>query len=209
MKARINRIGQVYGSWTILSMTVNRKVKARCICGTEKEIYVGALLIGKSNSCGCQRKNRYKHGGTHTRLYGVWQAIKRRCYMKTIADYKNYGGRGIRMADEWINEFEPFRKWSLENGYKKGLEIDRTNNDGNYEPSNCKWVTHTVNGNNKRNSKFATINGKTQTISQWATESGISRKTIQSRLNYGWEDERLLLSPKLGNNQFTTYGGLN
>lgn len=153
--------------------------------------------------------NRFIHGGTNTKLYGVWQAMKRRCYLKTTADYKNYGGRGITVTQDWIKDFVPFRDWALSNGYKEGLEIDRTNNNGNYEPSNCKWVTHTVNGANKRNNKYATINGETKTITQWALFSGINRKTIVSRIHYGWEDERLLLSPKLGNNQFTIYGGVS
>lgn len=151
-------------------------------------------------------KGNYKHKMADTKMHAKWQSMKRRCYNKNCRDYKNYGSRGISVCDEWL-EFVPFMNWSLENGYSDDLEIDRINNNGNYEPNNCRYVTKKINASNKRNNHYATIKGVTKTITEWAEESGISRKTIQSRIKYGWEDERLILPAKFGNNQYTNYGG--
>lgn len=103
----------------------------------------------RDKSCGCTKgigtKNHFKHGGTNTRLYNIWSHIKGRIFDPKNNRYKNYGGRGITICDEWL-EFIPFRDWSLNNGYTDTLTIDRwPNNDGNYEPSNCRWVTRTEN----------------------------------------------------------------
>ena len=98
--------------------------------------------IGKNNP-------NYKHGFRHTKLYAVWYNMKTRCFNKKVKQYKDYGGRGITICNEWL-EFIPFRDWSLFNGYQEGLEIDREDNDGNYEPSNCRWVTNKENLRNKR-----------------------------------------------------------
>lgn len=116
----------------------------------------------KQKSCGCASgklisKANTTHGsckGQRARLYNTWSNIKSRCCDLSATGYKNYGGRGITICDEWLKSFIPFKEWALNNGYKDNLEIDRTDNDKNYEPGNCQWVTHKKNNRNKRTNKL-------------------------------------------------------
>jgi len=103
----------------------------------------------------------------------------------------NYGGRGIKICDEW-DSYEAFRDWSLANGYEEGLSIDRIDNDGNYEPSNCRWVDAKTQGNNRRSNNNLTYNGDTHTIKEWSEITGINWSTIKERLKQGWTVERAL-----------------
>jgi len=106
-----------------------------------------------NNQNGSMNPN-YKHGGTKTKLFGLWKDIKKRCYNKSRKQYKDYGGRGIIICPEWANDYTKFRDWSLNNGYQEGLEIDRINNDGNYSPENCRFVTKQENIRNSRATKL-------------------------------------------------------
>ena len=116
-----------------------------CDCGNEKDIVMSDVNRGHTRSCGCLHlEKKPKHGLRHTSIYKVWCGINTRCYNKNVEQYKDYGGRGILICDEWKNPLV-FCNWAIENGYKKGLEIDRINNDGNYEPSNCQFITHKEN----------------------------------------------------------------
>lgn len=117
--------------------------------------------------------------------------MKDRCYNPKLKDYKNYGGRGIKVCEEW-HKFENFYEWSMKNGYRDGLEIDRIDVNGDYTPNNCRFVPRLINANNKRNNRFITHNGETLTLSQWANKLGINRKTITSRITYGWSESELL-----------------
>lgn len=110
--------------------------------------------------------------------------MKERCRNSNNPAYHNYGGRGIRVCDEWM-EFEKFYEWSMNNGYQKGLEIDRIENDSNYDPSNCRFVTSQKNANNRRTNHFITINSITKTLSEWSYTSGINRATLRSRVING------------------------
>lgn len=101
------------------------------------------------------------------RLYGVWNNMRHRCYDKKDDSYKNYGGRGIEICNEWLHSFKAFYTWAINNGYKIGLTIDRRDNNGNYEPSNCRWVTMKVQNNNRRDNLYVTINGEKRSISEW------------------------------------------
>lgn len=123
------------------------------------------------------------------KLYSVWRGMKNRCSDKKS---KYYGGKGILVCDEWTNNFNKFYEWALINGYKEGLQIDRINCNGNYEPSNCRWVTPKENSNNKTNNKRYTINGTTKTYSEWAETIGISKCTFSQRIDNGWSGEELL-----------------
>lgn len=126
------------------------------------------------------------------RIYNIYAGIKHRCFNKKSYAYHRYGGRGIKICEEWLNDFTSFYNWALENGYASNLTIDRINNDGNYEPNNCRWVTNQEQRYNTCRSRFITINGKTLTIAQWAKESGLDRKVIERRLQKGITGVKLL-----------------
>lgn len=130
-----------------------------CECGNESIVKTSHLKDGKIQSCGCLEKENLNkisgqvtHGQTKTKLYYVWNSMRMRCRNPKTDNYHNYGGRGITICDEWNQSFEPFYEWAISNGYKQGLTIDRINNDGNYEPSNCRWSTWKQQANNRRNS---------------------------------------------------------
>lgn len=138
-----------------------RYVVCKCDCGTEKEVHDQSLKNGRIKSCGCLTKERTStHGLTNSPIYKVWEAIKSRCYNKNRAAYKDYGGRGITMSAEWKSNFKIFYDWAINNGWQQGLEIDRINNDGNYEPGNCRFVTTKDNSRNRRSVKLTEIKAK-------------------------------------------------
>jgi len=122
--------------------------------------------------------------------------MRYRCGNKNASRYKNYGGRGIKVCPEWRKDFVVFMDWALNNGYKKGLSIDRIDNDGNYEPSNCRWATVKQQNRNARFNRHIAINGVTKSLCEWAEVAGISRKTLQWRVNNGWHPGCLLNKPK-------------
>ena len=134
-----------------------------CTCGIEVIVSARALISGGSRSCGCIRKEKMralhlKHGGTDTRLYLVWRGMIERCYRDRHTGYKYYGARGICVCDEWRADFGSFRDWAMANGYDETAErnectIDRIDVNGNYEPSNCRWVGWSVQQKNKRHSR--------------------------------------------------------
>lgn len=145
-----------FGNWKVLFETSvkgekHRKFQCKCVCGKEREVLMTHLRSGKSKGCGCIGNYKFTHNLSEHPLYFVWLTIKQRCYNKNKPRYKDWGGRGIIMCDEWKNDFKIFYDWSMKNGYEKGLQIDREDNDGNYEPSNCRYVTSKINNNNRRN----------------------------------------------------------
>lgn len=149
-----------------------------------------------------QMQNRHdntKHGYAHKEpLYGVWKSMKARCYNPANNRAQFYLGKGIVVCDEWRNDYEVFRKWAYENGYRKGLSIDRINNDGNYEPSNCRWATARMQTNNQSRNRMLTYNGETFTMSEWAEKLNISYGTINHRVQRGWSMERIVNTPQRG-----------
>lgn len=126
--------------------------------------------------------------GPQPRLYLIWASMKTRCQNPAEPGYRNYGGRGIRVCDEW-QEFEPFLKWAKANGYRKHLSLDRINNNGNYEPTNCRWATREQQSLNTRRNRLLTHKGQTMPAKAWANELGVPYGTILSRLRRGWPDE--------------------
>jgi hypothetical protein len=127
-----------------------------------------------------------------SRIYREWSGMKARCHCSNDKKYKHYGGRGISVCDEWKESFEVFMKWSLENGYTDNLTLDRINVNGNYEPGNCRWITHKEQMNNTRSNRFIEFNGTTMTLSQWSKKTGIGVSTIHARLKSGCSVEDAL-----------------
>lgn len=206
MDRLIDLAGQRFGRWVVVELDVKKKRThwvCRCDCGNVKSVIGGNLRRGKTISCGCHRKEYLKelktiHGQRRTRLFGIWSKMKERCYKPNTKGYKDYGGRGITVCDEWRNDFVAFHRWAMANGYDETLTIERINNNAGYSPDNCKWATRFEQNSNKRNNHYITIDGLSKTVSEWARVSGISRKTIQSRIAYGWNDEDLIKPVKGG-----------
>lgn len=134
--------------------------------------------------------SKVKHGCANTKIYNTWRGMIGRCRSPSNRWYCNYGGRGITVCQEW-QDASTFIQWALMNGWKEGLQIDRINNDGNYEPSNCRFVTRKSNGRNTRNNHLLTHNGITQPIIAWSEQTGVHYGTIQSRLRRGWTPEQI------------------
>lgn len=130
------------------------KFKFQCKCGNIGECFTDRLTSGSVKSCGCEDK-RVKHGFTNDRLYKIWSDMKQRCYNEKRKSFKNYGALGIRVCDEWINNFENFRDWALKNGYEEHLTIERINVKGDYEPNNCDWITIEEQQKNKNWGKYS------------------------------------------------------
>ena len=124
----------------------------------------------------------YEEHNTKNRLYRIWADMKRRCKNSDRPNYKNYGGKGIRVCQEWENSFDSFREWALNNGYSDDLSIDRIDNDGNYEPSNCRWATAKEQANNKRNNLHIKYKGETRTLAQWCEVFGLERNVVAMRI---------------------------
>lgn len=121
--------------------------------------------------------------------------IKERCYNPNCKSFHRYGGRGIKMCDEWLNSFSAFEKWALSNGYKPELQIDRKDNNGHYSPENCKFVTNKENCQHKGNTRYYTLHGKTQNLSQWCEEMQIPYATVLTRIDrYGWDFEKAIMT---------------
>ena len=131
-----------------------RKASFLCFCGNKFENAIVNIKRNHTTSCGCLSSRtkpiNQTHGLSNHKLYGVWNGIKKRCNNKNSKEYKNYGGRGIIMCDEWKDDFKSFYDWALSNGYDEKLTLDRKDNDGNYEPSNCRWETKIIQGRNQR-----------------------------------------------------------
>lgn len=174
-----------------------------CSCGNETYATYTELINGKKRSCGClqneiRRRGNIKHGDCGTRLYRIYKGMKSRCYNPKFPGYKTYGGRGIRVCDEWLNDYKCFREWSLSNNYSDNLSIDRIDNDGNYCPSNCRWATRFVQQNNTSKNKFLTIDGETKTVSEWCRFYNINLHTYHGRIRMGWDPKRAFITPSRG-----------
>ena len=135
--------------------------------------------------------------------YGSYRSMMNRCYREKNCNYNRYGARGIKVCEEWHN-IENFEKWVEENPYFKGATLDRINVDGNYEPSNCRWVTMKKQCNNRSNTLYITYNGETHTISEWAEITGINRSTLNNRYYKGWSIESMLTLTSCQGNQYTS-----
>lgn len=156
MPAPQDLTGQKFGKLTVIrrhpenTKHNNRRWTCLCDCGKETVVAAGNLKKGHTTSCGCSRR---PHGMFGTRLYDTWKNMKDRCFNKKCIGFRDYGGRGITVCSEWLY-FIPFMEWALVNGYADDLQIDRKEVNRNYEPSNCRFVTGTVNNQNKRTTRL-------------------------------------------------------
>lgn len=209
MPAKINLKDKTFGRLTVLEETTRRDKcgsiywKCQCSCVAKTIVYVvGSQLQNKRiQGCGCigveaRAKANTKHGhlrnNNRPKLYSIWVSMRQRCLNPNCVAYKNYGGRGIKICNEWA-VYEEFEKWSVNNGYKKGLQLDRyPNNDGDYMPDNCRWVSHKLNQRNKRGNRLLTYNNETHCVAYWCEEYGITRAVLLNRLKKGWSMEHAL-----------------
>jgi hypothetical protein len=172
-----------------------------CDCGTRRLVTGGNLLGGHSRSCGCATAEsaalRFRtHGQAGTRLHQVWGNMIQRCHNPANERYGYYGGRGIRVCEEW-EDFAMFRDWALKAGYREGLTIERLDNDGDYEPGNCTWTTRQRQARNRRTNRFLTAFGEVKTVADWAEDPRcqVGYYTLHSRLGLGWPSQRAISMP--------------
>lgn len=195
----IDMSGQIIGRLTVITRADKPKPAkthwlCKCDCGNYTVVSRRHLKDHSTISCGCYRKEKKPktHGMKGTRIYRIWSGMKDRCCNPNSKYWKNYGGRGISVCDDWKTSFESFYEWSMDNGYTQELTLDRVNNDGNYEPSNCRWATMKEQSNNKRTNHYLTYKGETHTIQEWGELLGINPRIIHQRIYYNWEIERAL-----------------
>lgn len=204
MQKRIDLKGQTFGKLTVISYAgTNKRGRAMwnciCECGRNTTPSGSDLISGHTKSCGCSRhgehnKKSKKHGGRNTRLYRIWHGMKTRIKNTNCKSWKDYGGRGIEVCEEW-DSFENFRDWAIENGYKDNLTLDRIDNNGNYNPENCRWITQKENDRNKRNNKILEYRGEKKTIAEWAEYANISYSTLKTRLRKGMSITEAIETP--------------
>lgn len=167
MGTLVDLTGQKFGRLTVIKRVENNKYGAlywlcQCDCGKFVKVRGSRLKDGSSKSCGCYQKDlireicksRTIYKGIYKQLIRVYWAMHARCYNKNTNRYKNYGGRGIKICDEWLNSHLSFCEWAVNNGYQKGLTIDRIDVNKNYSPSNCRWVDYKTQANNKTNTTY-------------------------------------------------------
>ena len=197
--SKYNLVNQKFDKLLVIEKTdvrISKKVfwKCLCDCGNIKYVQTYHLTKGIIQSCGCS-STKYKQTEFTKPLYIIWQGMKNRCYNPKHENYVNYNGKGISICDEWKDDFELFYNWSISNGYKKGLSIDRINNNGNYEPSNCRWVTKREQMWNTSKNKIIEYKNETRCMAEWCDILNLNYETIQSRFHRGWNVEKTFETP--------------
>lgn len=204
-------IGREFNFLTVIGIEHDdknrRRFNCRCKCGNEKLYPPHDVVLESVKSCGCMAKQLLhdafwkENALNRRRLYRIWIGMKQRCYNKSSENYADYGGRGIIICNEWLNSYEIFENWAFENGYADDLSIDRIDNDGNYEPKNCRWATMKVQANNKRPKKRNaqwTIGNEVKDTREWCEIFGISYETAMYRINHkGMSVYEALTTPKM------------
>lgn len=194
----LNRVhdltNQKIGRLTVIGLDYTKKTRktfwiCQCECGNIKSVRSDALINHKTLSCGCLHKEvavinvckNHKHKQSGTRLYAIWQSMKKRCYNPHDLSYKNYGGRGITICDEWQNNFKAFYEWAQSSGYSEKFTIDRINVNGNYEPNNCRWITNKEQCENRRSNINITIGNNTKTLKTWCEIFDLNYSMVNAR----------------------------
>lgn len=207
----IDLTGSRFGRLVVVSFSHSKNGtywKCRCDCGGESVVRAAALRSGLSKSCGCGsreagRQNghnigsvlRNKYWPNTRKLKEMRRNMINRCYDPSNKRYNCYGGRGITVCDVWLNDRQSFYEWVIANGWRPGLEIDRRDVNGNYEPSNCRFVNDLVQANNSRHNHQITWDGETHSITEWARRLGVRGQALQHRFTRGWSVERAMTQP--------------
>ena len=201
----IDRTGQKYGKLTVLKFSGFKDKysmwECLCECGNKTIVRGCNLGSGHTQSCGCMFRVKSlevntTHNCTKTRLYKIWSGMKGRCYNPNDISYQNYGGRGVRICDEWM-EFVNFRDWAISTGFsevapREQFSIDRIDVNGDYSPENCRWVTLAEQRNNKQNTVYIDYGGEKLTAKEWSVKRNIPYKKIMDRLYKGFSAEKIL-----------------
>lgn len=180
MPKQVDLLGKKFNRLTVIGESITGTAGKRwvclCDCGSKTVVYSHNLQSGRVQSCGCSRS---KHGMSHTKLHHVWRTMLDRCNNENATQYADYGGRGIKVCDEWTD----FMKFFADMGHPpQGGTLDRKDNDGPYRKENCRWSTRREQARNKRSNRMATAFGKTQTVTDWAIEYGMPPRTLFNRL---------------------------
>jgi hypothetical protein len=205
MGKRIDLTGQRFGRWQVLEIVGYKKGVywlCRCDCGNVKEVRSDRLRDGRSTSCGCFKNEVTaketgakirKHGKWNTRIYHIWQHMKQRCSPSCPKhEIALYYERGIKVCDEWLDNFEAFYEWSIAHGYQDELSIDRIDPNGDYCPDNCRWATAREQTNNRRNTRYIEYEGQRMTLSDVAMKTGIPYSTLSTGLARGRTLEQII-----------------
>lgn len=213
-----DRVGERIGKLVVIERAANKIEVAKsgkksvracwlCKCDCGNEIVVSGHNLSKAlsnpnstagtRSCGClMGKGGLKHGQSETNVYRAWNSMIQRCTNPNSTAYASYGGRGIKVCDEWLT-FEGFVKEMGER--QDDMTLERINNELSYSKDNCKWATRKEQANNRRTNVKLEYNGKVMNISQWASEFGLSKVSLKARIERGWSVERALTTPNLRN----------
>lgn len=209
-KRREDLTGMVFGRLTAIAPAEDHIAKngyhrtqwlCQCECGNQIVALSANLKRGNTNSCGCYKHDValtacVTHGDRHSRLYRIWTGIKTRCFDAATPTYRRYGARGISMCDEWVSQYQAFKDWSMSHGYNDSLTIDRIDNNGNYCPENCRWVTAKVQANNRSSTKRYDYNGSQYTISELSDMTGVKYHTLLARIErLNWSIEQAVNTP--------------
>lgn len=212
-----NLVGEKFGRLTVVSRAENRGKETMwncaCLCGNTVRVWAGALKSGNTTSCGCvhseqlakRNKENAIHSGSNERLFGIWTGMKTRCYNSHICNYKDYGGRGITVCEDWRNDYAAFRDWAMANGYDENAlygecTIDRIDNDKGYSPDNCRWVSMKEQSVNKRTAVIVEIDGEIKPLKEWCSIFKISYSCVMHRIhNLNWSIEKAIKTPYLRN----------
>lgn len=210
--------GQVFGRLTVIKRAGSlRGVSCwlcKCSCGRERIVTRAHLKQGGTKSCGCYKREKLiengqrsgigersrKHGDFGTKLYSIWAGVKRRCQNPNTKHYSDYGGRGIRLCDDW-QDYINFKKWALASGYADGMSIERIDVNSGYCPENCKWIPRRDQALNRRSSIRLEYGNRSFTVKEAAEALGMKERTVMGRVERGWTAEQIF-ETKLLKNQY-------
>lgn len=205
MGRKLELTGKRFGRLTVISMAYNDGYgtywNCKCDCGNETIVKGALLTYGNTKSCGCQRaeafkrcvENGTKHNLSHHPLYPKWKSMRKRCSNPNEKEYKNYGGRGITVCEEW-DDFKAFYDWAITHGWREDLTIDRIDNNKGYSPDNCRFIPAKEQVRNRRKTVYLEYNNEKRPLSEWCELLGLKMKTCYGRLHYyGWSNPEEIL----------------